>query len=164
MTGLDEIDRAILNILQESDKDDISYRKLGEKVGKKFKGRSMAASSIHARVKKMKKAGVIKKIGTIVDPMRVGYNTIALIGLSVDPLKMKEIAKKLAEFEIVQMVGISTGSHDIIVRVLAKDEKSLWRFINEKIKTIEGIRPEMHVSSFLEFYKQTQKIHLNNGE
>ena len=33
----------------------------------------------------------IKKEDTIINPMKAGFNTIAMLGLSVDPLKMDEI-------------------------------------------------------------------------
>ena len=42
--------------------------------------------------------------------------------------------------------------------VVEKNEKSLWRFINEKIKTIEGVRPQMDVSSYIDVFKMNHKI------
>jgi len=81
-----------------------------------------------------------------------------VIGLAVEPLKMKEIARKIALYNNVQLVAITSGDHDLIVQAYAEDEKALWRFINEKIKLIDGVLSHMDVSSFLEVYKNTHLI------
>ena len=149
---MDEIDKKILNILQNNFR--ISYKDLGKKV-------KMAASSVHNRVQKMLDEGIIKKEDTIINPMKAGFDTISIVGLSVDPLKMDEVAKKIATYNEVQLIATTTGDHDIIARVIAKDEKSLWRFINEKIKPIVGVKPQMDVSSFIDIFKMSHKINFN---
>jgi Lrp/AsnC family transcriptional regulator for asnA, asnC and gidA len=147
--SIDETDKEILNILQENNK--ISYRELAERL-------QLAASTIHNRVQKMIEEEIIKQFGAIVDPVKIGYNTIALVGLSVDPVKMNEIAEIIASYDETQLVAISSGDHDIIAQIIAKDEKSLWNFINIKIKTINGIKPQIHVSNFLDIFKSTHSI------
>ncbi|MFX1321279.1 MAG: Lrp/AsnC family transcriptional regulator [Promethearchaeota archaeon] len=147
--SIDETDKKILNILQKNDK--VSYRELADKL-------ELAASTIHNRVKKMIEEEIIKKFAAIIDPSKIGFNTIALVGLRVDPLKMNEIAGKIASYEETQLVAISSGDYDIIAQIIAKDEKALWNFINLKIKTINGIKPQIHVSSFLDIYKSSPSI------
>ncbi len=147
--SIDEVDKKILNVLQRNDK--ISYRELSEKL-------QLAASTIHNRVTKMIEEEIIKQFGAIVDPEKIGYNTIAMIGLSVDPMKMNEIAEIIASYDETQLVAISSGDHDIIAQIIAKDEKSLWNFINIKIKTLNGIKPYIHVSNFLDIFKSTHSI------
>ena len=146
---MDEIDKKILNILQENYR--ISYKELSSQVG-------LAASTVHNRVQHMLNSGVIKHFDTLIDPFKVGYETIAILGLSVSPEKLNEVAKKLATYEQVQIVGTTTGDHDVIAQVIEKDDKALWRFINKKIKTIEGVKPQMDVSSFIDIFKLTHKI------
>ncbi len=146
---MDNIDKKILNILQNNFR--ISYRDLGKKV-------KMAASSVHNRVQKMIDEGIIRKEDTIINPMKAGFDTIAILGLSVDPRKMDEVGERIASYEEVQCIATTTGDHDIVVRVIAEDEKSLWRFVNEKIKTIDGIRPQMDISSFIDIFKISHKI------
>jgi len=151
---MDDIDKKILNILQNNFR--ISYKNLGKRV-------KMAASSVHNRVQKMLDEGIIKKEDTIINPMKAGFDTIAILGLSVDPLKMDEVAEKIASYDEVQLIATTTGDHDIIARVFAENEKSLWRFINEKIKIIEGVKPQMDVSSFIDIFKMTHKINFKTG-
>ena len=150
--SIDETDKKILNILQKNDK--VSYRELADKL-------KLAASTIHNRVKKMVDEEIIKQFGAIVDPAKIGYNTIALIGLSVDPIKMNDIADTIASYEETQLVAISSGDHDIIAQIIAKDEKALWNFINIKIKPIIGLKSQIHVSNFLDIYKSTHSIKIS---
>jgi len=147
---LDDKDKEILNILQENYR--ISYQELSRRIG-------LAASTIHNRVQNLINSGIIKKFDTLIDPIKVGFKTIGILGLSVDPLKMDKVAREIASFYNVQLVATTTGNHDMVARVIAKNEKELWKFINQKIKVIEGIKAEeMDVSSFIEIYKMTHKI------
>jgi Lrp/AsnC family transcriptional regulator for asnA, asnC and gidA len=151
----DEKDKEILNFLQENYK--ISYKDLSKKV-------NLAASTIHNRVQNMIKEGIIKKFDTLVDPFKVGYESIAILGLSIDPMKLDEVAKKLTEFDDIQLVASSTGDHNLIVKIIAKDEKNLWRFINDEIKILDGIQLPIHVSSFIDIFKLTQKLNFVVGK
>lgn len=146
---MDEIDKKILNLLQKDDK--ISYQAMSEEL-------KMAASTIHNRVKRMKERGIIKQFSAIIDSQKVGYQTTAWLGLSVDPRRMKEIAEKIASYENVQVVAISSGDHDLVAQVISKDDKELWKFINSKIKTIEGVSTQMDVSGFIDVYKHSNNI------
>ncbi|MFX1273714.1 MAG: winged helix-turn-helix transcriptional regulator [Promethearchaeota archaeon] len=149
ITPLDDKDKEILNILQENCR--VSYNELSEKVG-------LAASTIHNRVQKMQKDGIINGFHAQVDPFKIGFKTLALLGLSIDPLKLDIVAKKIASFDEVQLVAATTGDHDIVAQIISKNEKELWKFINTKIKTIEGVYPQLHVSSFIDTFKMTNNV------
>jgi len=149
MDKLDNKDKQILNMLQQTYR--ISYSTLSEKLG-------MAKSTIHNRVQKMVESGIIRNFDTVVCPLKVGYEAVAIIGLSVDPNFLDIVSVKLAIFDEIQLVATSTGDHDIIIQIYAKDEKQLWRFIKEKIKTIEGVKSHLNVSSFIDIIKMVHKI------
>ena len=152
---MDEINKKILNIIQENDK--ISYQEMSEQL-------NMAASTIHNRVKNMENDGIIKQYSAIVDPYKAGFDSIALIGLSVDIHKMNEIVERLCSFDEIHMVAVASGDHDIIIQMLARNNKELWKFINENIKTIDGVKSKMHVSSFLELRKMNHNIKFKTSE
>lgn len=152
---LDDKDKEILNILQLNHR--IPYKELSKKV-------NLAASTIHNRVQNMLKTGIIKEFATIVDSFKLGYETLAVLGLSVDPSEINKIANEIANYDEVQLIASTTGDHDIIIQVIQKDEKSLWRFINENIKTIDGVKPQIDVSSFIDIFKMTNKIILKTEE
>lgn len=146
---MDEIDKKILQILQENDK--VRYHEIGKKL-------NIGASTVHYRIKKLSENGVIKSFSAIIDPKVVGYDTTAWLGLSVDPTKMDEIAQKLADYDEVQIVTTATGDHDLLVQIIARDEKELWRFINENIKPMNGVEKDFDVSTFLDEYKRSHII------
>lgn len=146
---LDDKDKVILNILQDNYK--ISYKEISEKV-------NLAASTIHNRVQNMISEGIIREYDTLVDPFKVGYKTLAILNLSIEPFKLDDIAKKLADFSEVQLVATSAGEYNLILKIIAQNEKDLWRFINEKIMVLKGIKPQMNVSSFIDIYKMTNKV------
>ncbi|MFX1356975.1 MAG: winged helix-turn-helix transcriptional regulator [Promethearchaeota archaeon] len=146
---LDEKDKAILNILQDNYK--ISYKDISERV-------NLAASTIHNRVQNMINEGIIKEYDTFVDPFKVGYKTIAIINLTIEPFKLNKIAEKLIDFNEIQLIATSAGEYNLVLQIIARNEKELWKFINEKIMVIEGIKPQMNVSSFIDIFKMTHKI------
>lgn len=149
--SLDEYDKKILNLMQEDCR--ISYSKLHKKV-------NLAASTIHSRVQNMIKKGIIIKFNAVVDPFKVGYESVAIIGMSVDPSKIDEIAKKIALYDEVQFLATSTGDHNIVAKIVKKDDTDLWTFINEKIKIIDGVSPRLDISRFIEVFKMDPKINL----
>jgi len=148
---MDDIDKKILNILQENDK--TQYQVIAEELG-------LGASTIHYRIKKLVSQGIITSFSAILDPEKIGYATTAVLGLNVDPLRMHEIALALTAFDEVQVVTTSSGDHDIILQILAQDGKHLWRFINEHIKPMDGVEKKIHVSTFLDVYKRTTMINI----
>lgn len=152
--AIDEKDKQILNILQENYK--ISYKDISEKLA--ASSEKLAASTIHSRVQNMINEGIIKKFDTLVDPFKVGYNTIAIVNIAVDPYKLEDIAKKLTLFDEIQFVATSAGEYNLVSKVIAKSEKDLWRFLNENVLVLEGIKPKVNVSSFIDVYKITEKV------
>lgn len=150
---MDDIDKLILKALQENGT--ISYRKM-----KEDKKLTLSPSSIHNRIKKLERNGIIKKITAIVNPKKVGYEIMAWLGLTVDPNKLSETAQKISIFKNVQLVATTSGDHDLVAMVISKDFKSLWKFINKNIKTIPEVKENMHVSTFLEIFKNRTEIEL----
>jgi len=83
---------------------------------------------------------VIKKFTIQVDPAKLGINTVAIVGVDVDPTKLLEAAQKLRNFKEIRYVATSTGDHMIMTEIWTKDGKELTRIISEKIGSIEGVR------------------------
>lgn len=148
-TIIDEKDKVILNTLQENYK--ISYKEIGDEA-------ELAASTVHTRVQNMINQGIIKKLDTFVDPFKVGYNTMAIVNLAIEPIQLDEISKKLSLLDEIQLVATTAGEYNLILKIIANNEKDLWRFINENVLVLKGIKPQINVSSFIDIYKMTQKV------
>ncbi len=143
---MDDIDKKILNFLQEDDK--ASYSFMSEQLG-------ISLSTVHFRVKKLVQSGIIKGFHAKVDGAKVGYPVTAWLGLSVDPRKMESVGQELAQLPEVQLVATCTGTHDMVVQIVAGSAEDVWRFLNEYIKTHDGIGKDFDVSTFLDVYKNT---------
>lgn len=128
--SLDELDMKIINALQKDAS--LSYSDLARQLGQN-------ESTIRKRVLTLRERGVIKKFTIIVDNLKVGYNTIAVVGFDVDPGMLLETAQKLAEFEEVRYVATSTGDHMIMAEIWGKDGRDLAQTLS-KVSSVQGIK------------------------
>lgn len=128
---VDEIDMKILQMLEENG------RKSFVDIAKKLR---LSESTIRKRVLALQKRGVIKRFTIQVDPTKLGINTVAIVGVDVDPTKLLEAAQKLCEIEEVKYVATSTGDHMIMTEIWTRDGRELTRLISERIGRIEGVK------------------------
>lgn len=128
---MDENDLAIIKILQEDAS--ISFTEIARKL-------RMSESTVRKRVEKLKREGVIKKFTVILDPAKIGFNAVAIIGIDADPSKILDVAKKLCELPETRYVATSTGDHMIVAEVWARNTMDLLKIINEKIGAIDGVK------------------------
>lgn len=78
-------------------------------------------STIIKRVVNLQKKGIIKKFTIVIDPSKIGYNTVSIISIDVDPSKLLEVAQKLCEIKEARYVATSTGDHMIMVEIWTRD-------------------------------------------
>ncbi len=128
---IDEKDLKILEILRENAR--IPLTDIAEKLG-------VSESMIRKRVKLLENGGIIKRYTVIVDPAKLGYNSVSFVGLDVEPTHFLDVALKMTEFPEVKFVATSTGDHMIMTEIWLKDGRALGSFIAEKIGRLEGVR------------------------
>ena len=92
---MDEKDRKIISILQENSR--IPYTEIAKKLG-------LTEATIRKRISELERSGVIKKYTIEVDPHKLGYKTVTILGMDVEPKYLLEAAKKLSEIENVKIV------------------------------------------------------------
>jgi Lrp/AsnC family transcriptional regulator for asnA, asnC and gidA len=128
---IDALDAKILRFLQRDGR--ASFIEIAEKL-------NLNESTIRKRVIRLKEKKVIKNFTVNLDPARMGFTSIAVVGIDAEPVKLIEIAEKLAEIPETVHVATSTGDHMIMTEVWAKDGKELTKVISEKIGSIEGVK------------------------
>ncbi|MEM0111480.1 MAG: Lrp/AsnC family transcriptional regulator [Candidatus Bathyarchaeia archaeon] len=128
---MDEKDLAIIRFLQEDSSTPFT------EIARRLK---VSESTIRKRVEKLRKDGVIKKFTIIVEPSKIGLNTVAIVGIDVDPQKLLEVADKLCKIPETRYVATSTGDHMIMTEIWTRDGKELTKVISEKIGTIDGVK------------------------
>ncbi|MEM0008199.1 MAG: Lrp/AsnC family transcriptional regulator [Candidatus Bathyarchaeia archaeon] len=128
---MDELDLKILKLLEEDGR--LTFMEIAKKL-------RLSESTIRKRVQALKENGVIKRFTVEIDPAKIGLNTVAIVGIDVDPPKLLEVAQKLCEFKEIRCVATSTGDHMIMTEVWTRDGRELTKLISEKIGPIEGVK------------------------
>ena len=105
-------------------------------IAKKLK---VSESTIRHRVSNLENQGIIKKYSVVVEPSKIGYDSVALVGIDVKPEKFLHVAKKLTEFDNVKFVDTTTGDHMIMTEIWTKKSSELRSFISDKIEKIDGV-------------------------
>ncbi len=130
MDMLDETDKRIIEILIENSR--MSYADIARKLG-------ISEATVFKRIKKLKDEGVIESFTLQLDPNKVGRDVSLSMGLTVNPVLLEEIAKKLSNLDEVSEVFITVGEHNIIAHALLGDNDAFNDFLMNKIYKLEGI-------------------------
>jgi Lrp/AsnC family transcriptional regulator for asnA, asnC and gidA len=131
---LDKIDRKVLEELQKD---------ADRRIYQIKKATQIPRSTIHNRIKKLKKEKIITKIKAVVDPLKLELNVCVLVHIVTSSRKgAHAIAERLAKTRNVEEVFITAGVFDIIAKARFKSNNELSDFIfNDKtgLKVWEGI-------------------------
>ena len=100
----------------------------------------VSESTIRKRIKALEKNGVITQYTVVVDPSKLGYNSVSMVGIDVESTHLLDVAMRMTEFPEVKFVATSTGDHMIITEIWLNDSKELGRFITENIEKQEGVK------------------------
>lgn len=102
----DDIDVKLLKLLARNSR--ASLRELAKSLG-------VAVSTVHARLQKLLRDGLIKRFTIVPDYERLGYPITAVILVSVEGGAIEEVASKLAEEPNLIAVYDVTGDYDLIL-------------------------------------------------
>ena len=127
---LDEKDRKILEILKKDSR--TAFTGIAKTL-------NVSEATIRKRVKNLEEKNVIVGYTIKINRPELGYNTMAYVGLDVEPSMFLDAARKMTEIEEVKYVATSTGDHMIMTEIVTKDGKELMRIISEKIGKIKGV-------------------------
>jgi len=125
IVSLDEIDVKILKIINDDVR--ISYRQISRDL-------DVSVGTIHNRIDKMVKVGVIKKFSPIIDHEKLGFVLTTIIGVRVKGGNLKDWEEKT--FFNKNVVGIYdvTGEYDAFLIAKFRNTKELNLFIKELLK------------------------------
>ncbi|NTU55288.1 MAG: Lrp/AsnC family transcriptional regulator [Anaerolineales bacterium] len=143
--ALDDIDRQIIDELQKD----------GRAAFSQIAGRlNVSPGMIRQRYNRLVEQGILRVVA-ITNPLRMGFKTMAMIGIRADGSKLLEVAAKVASLDEVIYMIIASGRFDIFAEVVCRDHEHLLRFITEKLSTIDGVRESesfMHLKIVKEIY------------
>jgi len=94
--------------------------------------------AVKKRMSKLEKSGVIRRYTLIIDNKRLDYNAVAYIGVNVQPDKILDVANYLRSKDNVTFVALTSGDHDLLVELWAKDSTQLSKEL-DSIRNITGV-------------------------
>ena len=150
MEKIDNLDIKILTELQKNARK--SLREIAEKL-------KIAEGTVYNRINKLKKIGVIEKFIPIINYSKLGYDLIAVIGITAEGSHLIEIEKLLAREPNVTAVYDVTGQFDIITVARFKDRQSLSDFV-KRIASLEYVK-KTYTMLVLNVVKETHSIDLS---
>ena len=95
-------------------------------------------AAIRKRVKKLMENGVIRRFTVEVNPKKLGYGIISLIGVDTLPEKLISVISRLKDDERVRKLWSSAGDHMIMAELWLKDHRELESFVKE-LESVEGV-------------------------
>lgn len=127
---MDEKDIQIIRLLSEN-----ARRTLTEM--SKVLGISDVA--VKKRLNKLERDGIIKRYTVVIDPKKIGFNGVALVGVDAEPEQVLSVATELSKRDYASAVYVTTGDHMIMVEVWARDSMELKKIVDE-IGSMGGVK------------------------
>ncbi len=137
MKILDEKDQKILEILKEHG--EYTTRQIAKKT-------LLPITTIHNRIKKLRKEGYIKKYTIELNWSKLHRNFLVyvLISANLEILKQKkktqyDLMNEIKKLYFIERVDVVTGGTDLVALVRVKDVEEFDRCLLTKLQLIEGI-------------------------
>lgn len=134
---LDEKDSLILDILRKDSHLAITQISRSTRI---------PITTIHNRIKKLEKDGIIKRYTIEVDNKKIGKQIQAYILLTVNyslptgkKIRQPDVARSIKALPEVEEVKILAGITDILIRIRTRDIDELNNFVINKLREIEGV-------------------------
>ncbi len=108
---------------------------------------NVSGAAIHQRIQKLTALGVLKGSQYLIDPVKIGYETCAYMGLFLkNPEKYEEAVEGLLKIPEVVECHFTTGDYDMFVKIYAEDNMHLLQILHDKIQPLGLARTETIIS------------------
>ena len=126
---LDRLDRGIIAALQVDGRR--AYSRIADEVG-------VSESVIRYRVRRLEDAGILQIVG-VADPLRIGYDLMALVGVKVAPGRLVEVSERLGSLPEASYVIATAGAFDVFVEVMCRDTAHFTEVLTAGIQSTDGV-------------------------
>jgi Lrp/AsnC family transcriptional regulator, regulator for asnA, asnC and gidA len=128
--ALDDLDKAIIGCLQREG------RRPYAQIGRELK---VPEATVRQRAERLISRGVVQVVG-VTDPLAMGFQQPALIGLKVDAARIEQIAEEIAALDEVTYLVVTAGRFDLVCEVVCEDNEHLLKVLTGSLAAIDGIR------------------------
>ena len=149
---IDNIDLKILSILSKNAK--MPYTEVAKKV-------FVSGGTVHVRMKKLEKMGVVKGTKLQIDYEKLGYKMKLFMGIYLEKSYLYRDAVRALKLipEVIELHAI-TGKYTIFAKILCKDAVHLRKVLDTRIHKVKGITRTESFLSIEESFKEV--LSLNN--
>ncbi len=112
----------------------------------------VSEAAVRARTNRLIEKGILQIVG-VTDPLKLGFQVWAMIGVRVEAARLIEVAEEIASFPETDYVVVTAGSYDILVEAVAEDNEALLQFLSMRLRKIPGVR-ETETFVYLRLMKQ----------
>ncbi|SMG25181.1 Lrp/AsnC family transcriptional regulator, regulator for asnA, asnC and gidA [Marivirga sericea] len=146
---LDNTDLAILNILMQDARR--PYTEVAEEV-------FVSPGTVHVRMRKMEKLGLIKNSQLQVDLSKLGLDVTAFLGVYLQKSSLyDDVVTALKAIPEIVDCHYTTGAYSMFVKIVCRDTNHLKNILHDYIQPIEGIeRTETFISLEESINRQVQ--------
>jgi Lrp/AsnC family transcriptional regulator for asnA, asnC and gidA len=99
----------------------------------------VAETTVRNRIDRLTREGVVQ-CGAWTDPLKIGYQTYAIIQIQVAPPRLERVAEVLAGLPEVFFLGIATGGFDIVAAAVFRSNEHLYELMTKRFARIAGIQ------------------------
>lgn len=141
MSTLDPLDRQILSLLSENAR--TPYLDVARAC-------NVSGSAVHQRIQKLTQMGVIKGTRFVLDPVLMGYQTCAFVGLFLkDPSDFDRVSEALCRIPEVVECHYTTGDYDMFIKIYARNNQHMLSIIHDQLQPL-GLQRSETIISFKE--------------
>jgi Lrp/AsnC family transcriptional regulator for asnA, asnC and gidA len=126
---MDKVDSDIVALLQKDGR--MPFTDIARELG-------ISEGTVRNRVARLIEDKIIH-IVAMVDPVQVGFDAPAMIGVSVEPPEIENVSAIVANFQEVSYLIMVSGEFDLFVEVLCQDRAHLAEFLNQKLRRVPGV-------------------------
>lgn len=148
---IDEIDKIILNALQENAR--ISNADLARRA-------ELSPSAILTRVKRLEEQGYISEYAARLKRQLIGYDMLCFVGVTLQRHEIEQVSEfddAIAKIPEVLECHHVTGDYDYLLKVIAKNTADLEQFLIHVLTPIKGVS-RIHTSVVLSEVKASSTL------
>ena len=128
--ALDDLDKAIIKCLQQDG------RRPYAQIGRELK---VPEATVRQRAERLISRGIVQVVG-VTDPLAMGFQQPALIGLKVEAGRLEEISQQIGALDEVTYLVVTAGRYDLVCEVVCEDNDHLLRVLTQRFAGIKGIK------------------------
>ena len=113
----------------------------------------VSEAAVRARTNRLIERGILQVVG-VTDPLKLGFQQMAMIGIRCESDKLIEVSESLADMPEVDYVVITAGTYDLLIETVCEDNEALLVFLAERLRAVDGVR-ETETFVYLRLVKQT---------